>query len=311
MKILLVEDDESSRQIVCDILEKDVYEIKACPDGESGMQMIEQSEWDLVILDIMLPGKDGFDLLKKVKSLHRFTPVLMFTVLQEKENIIKAYLMGVDDFINKPFDRWEFLARVRSLLNLRRSYMQLEETRNVVLSLARTVEAKDPYTRGHSERVGEYSRMIAEELGFASDKCEHLYWAGILHDVGKINVPGEILTKPSKLTDEEYEKIKLHPEISYKICSGLRTLKEALPAVKYHHERWDGKGYPEGLEGKNIPAEARIMAVADAYDAMTSDRSYRKALPHAKVMEILCSGKGSQWQDSVVDALLKTIDKEA
>jgi putative two-component system response regulator len=256
----------------------------------------------------MLPGKDGFQLLEIAKKHQKFSPVVMFTVLKDREKRIKAYEMGVDDFINKPFDRWEFLARVRSLLNLRKKYLELEESNNVVVALAHAVEAKDPYTRGHSDRVGEYSKQIAIALGFSQEKANDLFWAGILHDIGKIAVPLDILTKPAGLTFEEYEKIKIHPEISYKICKGLKTLKNVLAAIKYHHERWDGKGYPERLKSKDIPAEARIMAVADAYDAMTSDRAYRKAMSIQKAIEILKSGRDIQWQGSIVDSFVEILE---
>nr|MDA3793183.1 HD domain-containing protein [Elusimicrobiota bacterium] len=221
-----------------------------------------------------------------------------------------AYDNGADDFINKPLNKWEFLSRIRSLLNLRISYRQLEETKNIVLTLANAVEAKDPYTRGHSERVGLYSKKIAEAVGFSEEKAEDMYWAGILHDIGKLSIPLDILTKPGKLTDEEYEKIKEHPGVSYRICKDLRTLSRVLPAIKHHHERWDGDGYPDGLEKKDIPAEARIMAVVDAYDAMTSDRSYRSAMPKEKAINILKEGKDKQWQGTVVDTLIEIIEEQ-
>ncbi|MBN2407768.1 MAG: HD domain-containing protein [Elusimicrobia bacterium] len=310
MKVLLVEDDPSAQEIVRDILKDIVIDIEICGRGDEAEALIRNVEWDLVMLDIMLPGKDGFQLLKVAKEVHKFTPVVMFTAIKDRENRIKAYEMGVDDFVTKPFDRWEFLARVRSLLNLRGSYQRLEETRNVVITLAHAVEAKDPYTRGHSDRVGEYSRKISLALGFSQEKAEDLYWAGLLHDIGKIAVPLDILTKPDCLTYDEYEKVKIHPEYSYKICQDLRTLQKVLPAIKYHHERWDGKGYPEGLKGKDIPAEARIMSVADAYDAMTSDRAYRKAMSKEKAVLILKEGKDKQWQASIVDTFIDILETE-
>jgi putative two-component system response regulator len=288
---------------------KDVaYEIEICGRGGKAEELIKDSEWDLIIMDIMLPEKDGFELLKITKKLHKFTPVLMITVLQNRASRIKAYESGVDDFINKPFDRFEFLSRVRSLLNLRESYLQLEETKNVVVALAHAVDAKDPYTRGHSDRVADYSKKIALALGFSAEKAEDIYWAGILHDIGKIAVPLEILTKPGKLTEEEYAKIKVHPKVSCNICGNLRTLKRVLPAIKHHHERWDGDGYPEKLKAKNIPAEARIMAVADAYDAMTSDRSYRKAMSKKKAVSVLNEGRDRQWQGSIVDTFVEILN---
>ncbi|MEA3506702.1 MAG: HD domain-containing protein, partial [Elusimicrobiota bacterium] len=275
MKILVVEDNPSTQEIVRDIIADTDYDLKICSRGDTGEKEIKSQEWDLFIFDIMLPGKDGFQLLKIAKKHHKFTPVIMFTVLQDRQKKIRAYDNGVDDFINKPLNKWEFLSRVRSLLNLRNAYRQLEETKNIVVTMANAVEAKDPYTRGHSDRVGHYSKQIAQAVGFSEEKAEDMYWAGILHDIGKLGIPMDILTKPGKLTDEEYEKVKEHPEISYRICKDLRTLKRVLPAIKHHHERWDGGGYPDGLSKKDIPVEARIMAVADAYDAMTSDRSYR------------------------------------
>lgn len=308
MRMLIVEDDPSAQQIVKDILEKSVYEVVICDRGDQAEELIMKEEWDLILLDIMLPGKDGFQLLETAKKHHKFTPVAMFTVLRDKEKKIKAYNMGVDDFINKPFDRWEFLARIRSLINLRKTYLELEETHNIVIALSHAIEAKDPYTRGHSDRVGEYSKKIAAAIGLSAEKAEDLYWAGILHDIGKIAVPLEILTKNEDLTFEEYEKIKAHPEVSYKICEGLKTLKKVLEAIKYHHERWDGRGYPERLQGKEIPAEARIMAVADSYDAMTSDRAYKKGITKEQAIDILKNGRDKQWQASIVDAFIEILE---
>jgi len=310
MKILIVEDDESARQIVGDILKDKDFDIELCDRGDKALGLIQSYEWDLILLDIMLPGKDGFQLLKAAKEIHKFTPVVMFTVLKDREKRIKAYKMGVDDFINKPFDRWEFLARIRSLINLRKTYLDLEESRNVVLALAHAVEAKDPYTAGHSDRVGEYCRSIARAMGMTEEKASSLFMAGVLHDIGKIAVSLEILTKPGQLSDEEYEKIKIHPEVSYKICAGLKTLKDVLPAIKNHHERWDGKGYPDGMANDTIPVGAQIMAVADAYDAMTSDRAYRKAMPLDKAMSILKDGRDKQWNGKIVDIFIDILESD-
>ncbi len=310
MDILLVEDNPATRQIVRDILQETPYDITAYGNGNEGYTAIDNQGWDLIILDIMLPGKDGYELLGFSKKIHKFTPVIMFTALKDRNKKIKAYNMGVNDFISKPVEKWEFLARVRSLLALRESYQKLEETKNIVKSLAHAVEAKDPYTSGHSDRVGKYCKKIALKVGFSEEKAEDLYWAGLLHDIGKIAVPLDILTKPGKLTEEEYKRVKEHPKVSHKICKDLRTLQKVLPAVKYHHERWDGKGYPSGLAGKEIPVEARIMSVADAFDAMTSDRSYRKALSRQKALRILKEEKNKQFQGTIVDTLLEILDKK-
>jgi len=308
-KILLVEDDKESQEISKEILKSGGYEVDIVGRGDTAIEKIKQINYDLVLLDVMLPGKDGFSVLEEAKKNAPFTPVIMLTVLKERKERIKAYELGADDFINKPFDRWEFLARVRSLLNLRKTYLELETRENLIKALSSAIEAKDPYTKGHSERVGEYSKKLALKLGFDREKAESLYWAGILHDIGKIAIPIDILTKPGKLTDEEFEKIKVHPVISYKICESLNTLKQVLPAVKHHHERYDGKGYPNGLKGEEIPYEARIMAVTDSFDAMTSDRSYRKAMPKEKAIEILKQGAGVQWDEKIVKAFIELIKK--
>ena len=310
-KILLVEDDLAAQEISREILVNAGYDVSVSARGDEAEKMILDKEWDLILLDVMLPGKDGFSLLETAKKTWRFTPVVLLTVLKEREDRIRAYNLGVDDFVNKPFDKWEFLARIRSLLNLRKIYRELEETQNVIVSLAQAVEAKDPYTRGHSERVGEYCKKIALSMGFSGEEAENLYWAGILHDIGKIAVPLSILTKPDKLTEEEFRKIQVHPDYSFKICESLRTLKKVLPAILYHHERWDGKGYPKGLSGEEIPLEARIMAVADSYDAMTSNRAYRSALPKEKALSILREGKDLQWHGLIVDTFLRIVESEA
>ena len=310
MRILIVEDDIESQEISRDILKNENYEIEIVDRGDTAVEVIKDKEFDLILLDVMLPGKDGFQVLKEIKRIRPFTPVVMLTVLREREERIKAYELGADDFINKPFDRWEFLARVRSLLNLRKTYLELETRDSLIKALSQAIEAKDPYTRGHSERVAEYSRKLGIKMGLDKEKVEALYWAGILHDIGKIAVPTNILIKPEKLTDEEYEKIKIHPEFSYKICKELKTLKQVLPAIRHHHERYDGNGYPDGLKENKIPLEARIMAVCDSFDAMTSDRAYRKALSKEEAIKILRNGKGKQWDPEIVDKFISLINEE-
>lgn len=180
---------------------------------------------------------------------------------------------------------------------------------DMVQALVSAIDAKDPYTCGHSARVAHVARCIAEELGLDSETCHNVFLAGLLHDVGKIGVEDRVLRKPDRLTDEEFEEIKKHPRVGYRILQHLQRLAFALPGVLYHHERIDGKGYPDGLVGDKIPLIARIIAVADSFDAMASDRPYRKGMPLEKVLRILQEGAGSQWDEQVVKAFLNAFDR--
>ena len=179
---------------------------------------------------------------------------------------------------------------------------------NVVRALTSAIDAKDPYTCGHSDRVARVSVRLAEELGWDSDTLNRVYLSGLLHDIGKIGIDDNVLRKPGRLTDVEYKHIKLHPELGYKILSGMRQLDDVLPVVLHHHEQWDGKGYPHGLANDNIPLRARVCAVADAYDAMSSDRPYRKGMPDDKLDAILRKGRGTQWDPAVIDAFFAARD---
>lgn len=179
---------------------------------------------------------------------------------------------------------------------------------NVVRALTSAIDAKDPYTCGHSDRVARVSVRLAEELGWDSDTLNRVYLSGLLHDIGKIGIDDNVLRKPGRLTDVEYKHIKLHPELGYKILSGMRQLDDVLPVVLHHHEQWDGKGYPHGLANDNIPLRARVCAVADAYDAMSSDRPYRKGMPDDKLDAILREGRGTQWDPAVIDAFFAARD---
>ena len=175
---------------------------------------------------------------------------------------------------------------------------------SVVRSMVSAIDAKDEYTRGHSERVGRFAKCLTKQLGYSEEACERMYLTGLLHDVGKIGVRDAVLKKAGRLTDEEFAEIKRHPDEAWAILNDMEQLRYVLPGVLYHHEQYDGKGYPDGLAGKNIPIDGRILAVVDAYDAMTSDRPYRKGMPQEKAESILREGAGTQWDDEIVDAFM-------
>ena len=280
---------------------------------------------ELILMDINMPEMDGFEViqeLKKSEASWRGTPVIFLTANEDEGAETEGLSLGAMDFIRKPFVVSVLVLRVKHAVELIRLQRDLEsmvdektkENENlflhVVESLADAIDAKDNYTNGHSGRVATYSKEIAGRYGYDEKAQEKIFMMGLLHDVGKIGVPDEVINKPGRLTDEEFACIKKHPAIGGKILGNIKEMPELAAGAKWHHERVDGRGYPEGLSGENIPEEARIIAVADAYDAMTSNRSYRGALPQEKVRGEIEKGKGSQFDPKFADIMLQMIDND-
>ena len=281
---------------------------------------------DLILMDISMPEMDGFEVVKELKKCEagwRDTPVIFLTGNEDEDTETKGLSLGAMDFIRKPFVASVLVLRVKHAVELIRLQRNLEgmveeKTRenenlflHVVESLADAIDAKDNYTKGHSGRVAIYSKEIAKRYGYDEKHQEQIFMMGLLHDVGKIGVPDEVINKPGRLTDEEFAKIKKHPGIGGKILGNIKEMPSLAAGAKWHHERYDGKGYPEGLAGDDIPEEARIIAVADAYDAMTSTRSYRGALPVEVVRGEIEKGKGSQFDPKFADIMIEMIDEGA
>jgi putative two-component system response regulator len=279
---------------------------------------------DLILMDISMPEMDGFEVMKFLQTGERGwrdTPVIFLTGSEDEDTETKGLSLGAMDFIRKPFVPSVLVLRVKHAVELIRLQRNLEgmveeKTRenenlflHVVESLADAIDAKDNYTKGHSGRVATYSKEIAKRYGYDEKQQEMIFMMGLLHDVGKIGVPDEVINKPGRLTDQEFALIKKHPDIGGKILGNIREMPGLAAGAKWHHERYDGTGYPEGLSGEAIPEEARIIAVADAYDAMTSNRSYRGALPQDIVREEIVKGKGSQFDPIFADILLDMIDE--
>jgi len=228
-------------------------------------------------------------------------PVIMATALHEAEDKAAAADAGADDFISKPLDKFEVLTRVRSLLRIKRLTDALDGAENTILSLAIALEARDPYTRGHSERVGLYGSRLAAEAGFSHGDQDAMLLAGRLHDVGKIGVCEGTLQHAGPLDETQWCEMRQHPTIGAKICRPLHSLQSQLPAIEHHHEHWDGRGYPHALQRDSIPIGARITAICDAWDAMTSNRVYRDAMPAQWALQTLHQGAGSQWDPDLVE----------
>jgi len=304
--VLVVDDNDDNRLLVRTYLANEGYGIREASSGERALDMVRQSLPDIVLLDVQMPGLSGYDVCERLRSMPNggLVPVIMVTALQEPTDKVAAADVGADDFISKPLNKRELLTRVRSLLRIKSLTDALDGAENTIVTLARALEARDPYTRGHSQRVGLYGARLAAKAGLSTADQQAMHLAGILHDVGKIGVCEDILQKPGKLDEREWETMKRHPIVGAEICAPLRSVKRQLPAIRHHHERWDARGYPDGLGQHNIPLGARITAVCDAWDAMTSHRVYRAGMPGDRAVSILEAGKGSQWDAELVNLFL-------
>jgi putative two-component system response regulator len=253
----------------------------------------------LVLLDVMMPHLNGFEVCEKIKNNPDtyLIPVIIITALSDKQDRLEGIKVGADDFLTRPVDRTELLARVRSLLKLKQRTDEMERAESVLFSLARSIEGKDPYTHGHCERLSDYSVRLGEHLGLSEDQLIALRRAGIVHDVGKIAVPDAILLKPGRLTAEEWTLIKEHPVVGERICAPLKSFRLVLPIIRHHHEKLDGSGYPDGLRGDAIPVTARVLQIVDVYDALTTDRPYKKAFPIVDALQTMKEEVAKGWWD--------------
>jgi putative two-component system response regulator len=287
--VIVVDDTDVSAEVLRRLLLQDGYAVEVAHDGESGLEAVRRSTPDLVLLDVMMPGINGFEVCRRLKAdpATRLTPVVLVTTLDGRDDRIQGMDAGADDFLTKPVDGMELRARVRALLRLKRFTDELDSAEAVILSLARTVEARDPNTEGHCERLAGFSVRMGEALGLREDELAALYRGGFLHDVGKIAVPDSVLLKAGPLSREEYELIKRHTIVGDEICTDFRALRPVRPIVRHHHERQDGSGYPDGLVGAQIPLLAQIAGVVDVYDALTTSRPYKKALTPSDALALL------------------------
>ncbi|MEI6670003.1 MAG: HD domain-containing phosphohydrolase [Acidobacteriota bacterium] len=287
--VVVVDDTDVSAEVLRRLLLQDGYAVEVAHDGESGLEVVRRSTPDLVLLDVMMPGINGFEVCRRLKSdpATRLTPVVLVTTLDGRDDRIEGVDAGADDFLTKPVDGMELRARVRALLRLKRFTDELDSAEAVILSLARTVEARDPCTEGHCERLAGYAVQMGEAMGLREDELAALYRGGYLHDVGKIAVPDSVLMKPGALSPAEYELVKRHTIVGDEICTDFRALRPVRPIVRQHHERQDGSGYPDGLVGDQISLLAQIAGVLDVYDALTTSRPYKEALKPSEALALL------------------------
>lgn len=275
-------------------------------DGYQALEHLSSGGVDLALLDVVMPRLTGFEVCRRVKAdpATRLVPVVLVTGLSQSQDRVRGIECGADDFLSKPVVKEELLARVRSLLRLKHFTDELENAETVLFSLALSIEAKDPYTGGHCDRLSKYSVALGERVGLREELCVALRRAGVVHDIGKLAVPEHILLKPGPLTPEEWIVMKQHPILGERICSPLKSFRHVLPIIRHHHEKLDGTGYPDGLRGEKIPLTARILTTVDTYDALTTDRPYRQALSNEEALATLRAEVARGWWDrSLVDEL--------
>ncbi|MGA7921957.1 MAG: HD domain-containing phosphohydrolase [Candidatus Acidiferrales bacterium] len=308
--ILVADDTEANLELLEGLLTAAGYHVVCVRNGDHALKTVLEGSVDLALLDVVMPGRTGFSACQQIKSnpRTRLIPVVLVTGLSDTDDRIRGIDCGADDFLSKPVNKHELLARVRSLLRLKSFTDELDNAETVVFSLATSIEAKDPYTEGHCERLSDYSVALAERIGLPEELKVALRRGGVVHDVGKVAVPEHILLKPGPLTEAEWKIMKQHPVIGEKICSPLKSFRLVVPIIRHHHEKLDGSGYPDGLKGEQIPITARVLQAVDIYDALTTHRPYRRAAaPEEAIAMMRTEAKRGWWDGSLLDELEKLV----
>ncbi len=298
-KILVVDDYPANRMTAMALLALEGYEVSEAESGTVALERVMKIQPDLILLDVMMPEMDGFEVCQQLKQDERtrLIPVIFITALNDKESRIRGIEAGGDDFLTKPFDRPELSARVKSLIRQKRLNEDLDHTEQALFSIARAVESRDPNTGDHCERLVSLGESFGKFLNLSRTQMRNLQWGGYLHDIGKVGIPDAVLLKEGKLTPQEWEIMKRHVLIGEDICQPLHTMRGVIPIIRHHHERWDGTGYPYGLVGDEIPYLAQVFQAIDIYDALTSERPYKRAFTPEKAIEIIEQERDKGWRN--------------
>ncbi len=315
-KILVVDDDDPVREAIAEHLQIDNYFVVQASDGEEAIKVLEHFAPDLILSDINMPRKDGIALFKEVRQHPQWAAIpFLFLTSDNSPTIVRLTReLGVEDHLTKPINHQELVSTINARL-LRAAEVEVAHIGQAYLEtvtvLANAIEGRDHYTRGHVDRVTNYAIWMAQELGWPDDQIRKLEFGARLHDIGKVIIPDHILNKRGKLTKDEWELMRHHPVAGEKMLSGISHLGSIRPYVLYHHERWDGSGYPEGLKQRNIPLEARILAIVDVYDALTTVRPYHPARPHEEVLKYLELNAGKHFDPDLILVFHKVMQTRA
>ncbi len=320
-KILIVDDDPIASMAIEGLLSSEPYDLYFASNGPDGIATAATLHPDMILLDVMMPLMDGFEVCRRIRSLPDIAevPILLITSLDDQASRISGLQAGADDFVTKPYNSVELFARLQTILRLNRYRRIAEQQRELenlnselLTAYDKTIEGwshaldlRDKETEGHTNRVTEITLKFARAAGFTEEELGHVRRGALLHDVGKLGIPDSILHKPAKLTEEEWQVMRMHPVYAYQWLSSIAFLLPALDIPYCHHEKWDGTGYPRGLKGEAIPLAARLFAIVDVWDALCSERLYRKAVPKVEVLEYICNQAGSHFDPKLVKVFVE------
>jgi len=297
--ILVADDDRMSARFLQRLLTREGHDVAVVESGAEALDACQAAPPDLVLVDLVAPRGVGFDICRKLKeqARTRFVPVVIVTAQGDRADRLKGIEAGCDDFLIKPFDSTELHARIQSLVRLKRFTDELESAEAVILGLGATIEARDPSTNGHCQRLAHYATQLGQSLGLDADDLGALERGGFLHDIGKIAVPDHVLLKDGSLDAHESRVMRKHPIVGDALCAGLRSLNRVRPIVRHHHERLDGTGYPDGLRSGEVPLLVQIVSIVDVFDALTTERPYHAARPCAEAFQVLEDEAEKGWRD--------------